>query len=613
LAEFMEEPQGTVVSMDVGDGSGSSFQIWFPYTRGYMSIIKEGCLVAVRNFSSSSGIKCFSILELASVNPVHYALGSSPRDTERAFPGFVVEAAKSARVDWEQEKPVEQTTKIRAESIATGVQLTFDGRGPPRLEQDQSLPMVGEEALLLDDELTNQVINRGMAEKGVVTISPCKMVLNPKIDVLIGVEDLLRTHFAIFGFTGAGKSNLMSNLVSNLMGLKSNTKILFFDLMSEYAGLLIDILNSTPNTVVLALDENSVPGGDATAAYLRGDKTKLAEAASSITRTLLLPKELVPNKSMFDKPIRALLEAKKVRVYDSYVTSIISSDVRSMVLPLVTGPIGTAEAPLRAWIDNQLPASDQSISVSDLKQMLTQIQGFLSAGITASSGGNLIQLSPTGREVLAAIQRVLRKLTSPLDFPPESKLQFDDLQKLLNSEEGPGLILVQSNDDDALRTFAAGFIERVFDSRRREGKIAPQILLVFDEADAFIPQQAENSYALSKATINTIARRGRKFGMGIGLATQRVAYLDTTILAQPHTYFISKLPRAYDRESVSNAFGIAEDMLSRTLRFTKGQWLLVSFEATGLENVPIPVQFPNTNVRIKNYLHALTEGASGRS
>src|SRR5207245_5483451 len=103
MSDFKEEPRGTVISLEAGDASGYTFHIWFPYSRGYMEIVKEGSFVAVRNFASSSDTKAFSILELSSVMPVHYALGSSPADTERAFPGFVVEAAKSARVDWEQE------------------------------------------------------------------------------------------------------------------------------------------------------------------------------------------------------------------------------------------------------------------------------------------------------------------------------------------------------------------------------------------------------------------------------------------------------------------------------------------------------------------------------
>ena len=50
------------------------------------------------------------------------------------------------------------------------------------------------------------------------------------------------------------------------------------------------------------------------------------------------------------------------------------------------------------------------------------------------------------------------------------------------------------------------------------------------------------------------------------------------------------------------AFGITEDMMKKTLQFTIGQWLLLSYDATGLIYVPITINFPNANDRIKKYL-----------
>ena len=63
-------------------------------------------------------------------------------------------------------------------------------------------------------------------------------------------------------------------------------------------------------------------------------------------------------------------------------------------------------------------------------------------------------------------------------------------------------------------------------------------------------------------------------------------------MAQPHTYFISKLPRMSDRQAVAEAFGVSEELLNQTFKFKKGQWLLMSHDATGLEAIPVPVQTP---------------------
>jgi len=43
----------------------------------------------------------------------------------------------------------------------------------------------------------------------------------------------------------------------------------------------------------------------------------------------------------------------------------------------------------------------------------------------------------------------------------------------------------------------------------------------------------------------------------------------------------------YDRSVVSNTFMIDQGILEKTLEFAPGEWLLSSYIATGIENVPI--------------------------
>src|SRR5438132_555239 len=175
MPEFKEEPLGVLVSMDANEVSGLSYVVWFPYTRKYIRLVREGDFVAIRSFANSEEKSVYSILELVSVLPAHYALGTSSAEAEKAFPGFFLEAAKSARVDWEQQEPTEQTTKIRGEAIPTGIQLVFDSKKQPGTYPDESLPMIGEEAHLLSDELTNQIVNKGLLGSGILTISPCNL------------------------------------------------------------------------------------------------------------------------------------------------------------------------------------------------------------------------------------------------------------------------------------------------------------------------------------------------------------------------------------------------------------------------------------------------------
>jgi DNA helicase HerA-like ATPase len=151
-----------------------------------------------------------------------------------------------------------------------------------------------------------------------------------------------------------------------------------------------------------------------------------------------------------------------------------------------------------------------------------------------------------------------------------------------------------------------------YESRRRSGQIAPLVSFVFDEADEFIPQGARETYAESSEIAMTLARRGRKFGLGIGIATQRVIYLNTSIMAQPHTYLVSKMPRQSDRERISEAFGASEDVFRQTFKFKKGDWLLMSYDATGLEAIPIPIHTEDANIRIRRFLDGAQHQAEAR-
>jgi hypothetical protein len=60
----------------------------------------------------------------------------------------------------------------------------------------------------------------------------------------------------------------------------------------------------------------------------------------------------------------------------------------------------------------------------------------------------------------------------------------------------------------------------LFEERRKTGKISPLVSFIFDEADEFIPQTPEKdtTQGLSVKIVELLARRGRKFGIGIGIA-----------------------------------------------------------------------------------------------
>ena len=107
-------------------------------------------------------------------------------------------------------------------------------------------------------------------------------------------------------------------------------------------------------------------------------------------------------------------------------------------------------------------------------------------------------------------------------------------------------------------------------------------------------------------SVETLLRQGRKYGLGGCIATQRIAYLNTSALQQLHTYFVGTLPRPYDRNVVSNTFTIDQQILEKTLEFAPGEWLMSSYIATGIENVPIFIVADNSENEITSFIEKVS-------
>lgn len=71
------------------------------------------------------------------------------------------------------------------------------------------------------------------------------------------------------------------------------------------------------------------------------------------------------------------------------------------------------------------------------------------------------------------------------------------------------------------------------------------------------------------------------------ISTQRIAHLNTNTLQQLHSYFVSTMPRPYNRQLISDTFAIDDAFMDRTLTFQNGDWLMASFKATNTQNVPV--------------------------
>jgi hypothetical protein len=598
--DFVANMAGTLIRLEEDEGSRFRFEIWFDYTKQAMNLIREGAMLAVPNFASNNHEQHLSILEVVSILPMHYALG----DDTRGYPGFVVEAAKSVVNDWEEQEveSTEDTTKIRCIAIPTNLEVVQSTRAinnAPDLQEEANLPMVGANCRLLDTEFTEYVVNYGIAPTE-NTLEIGNLIRDSKVNIKVRIEDLLRTHFGIFGFTGAGKSNLLSTLVSKVLTESDETvKVVFFDLMGEYTTLLIDqLLREDIDAHLVCLGEHTLPLPVLKYINKEGDST--LQASRSFLRYTLLPKALKPHSGDMQRALQKLMESERVKVFrevENWTLYDLFFDKNNDRSPVKTKARQAANFTKRNELLKEFVKKHGGTNRRVDKASLAEtILNDLQNEITSKKG--LYEFGEDLQGVIKQLEEAIPKLENPL----RCSISLEELAQLLNSKDRPGLFVFNSHDPNNLRTFARTIGEYMYDSRRKSGEIEPLVSFVFDEADEFIPQQTSGSYEHSSEIAQTLARRGRKFGLGIGIATQRVRYLNTSIMAQPHTYFVSKMPRSSDRQVVAEAFGVSDDLFRQTFKFKKGDWLLMSYDATGLEAIPIPIHCEDANERIKQFL-----------
>ncbi|MGC8783959.1 MAG: ATP-binding protein [Armatimonadota bacterium] len=609
MITFVTGLEGTLIRIQEDPEARYEFEIWFDYTRQAMNLIREGALLAVPNFASNHAESHRSILEVVSILPIHYALGDNPQ----GYPGFVVEAARSAVRDWEEQEsePTEDVTKIRCVAIPTNLEIV-ERDGQSRLQEESNLPMVGARALLLDTPSTEYVLNSGLPQ-GVPTFTVGNLVRDPLVGVKMSAEDLLRTHFAIFGFTGAGKSNLVSTLVDKVLNafcteeplqepLRENVKIVLFDLMGEYSVLLADWLVKAPDACLLVLTEETLPE-DVLQFMEQPTNEAFSKALTALAQTTLYPRALIGRRSDFRFAWRRLLNPKSARVH-------LYREKPPTLGKLVErhwnprGTLGKNDPRIRQEVRNWIATEDNTpFDEESVTKLFEWIERMFDSGLLSTNDAR-----ESFQSLRDAVDDAFRRYISPRHVHDAFQMTLGELIGRLNDPHSSGLYVVQSHDPDRLRDFAAMLGEVMFENRRKSGKINPLVVFVFDEADEFIPQRregADDSYGRSRFVVMTLARRGRKFGLGVGIATQRVRYLDTSIMAQPHTYFVSKMPRQSDRQAIAEAFGISEELFGQTFKFKKGDWLLMSHDAIGLEAVPVPIHCEDANRRVEAFLDHL--------
>ncbi|MDY6764905.1 MAG: ATP-binding protein, partial [Halobacteria archaeon] len=114
--------------------------------------------------------------------------------------------------------------------------------------------------------------------------------------------------------------------------------------------------------------------------------------------------------------------------------------------------------------------------------------------------------------------------------------------------------------------------ERKGDSNNGEKRIDVPVMIVVEEAHNFAPADRE---VKTRRLLQEVAREGRKFGVGLGIISQRPSRLDEDVLSQCNSNIIMKIKNDVDQMAIKRSVeGAGEDLIRDLPGLTVGQAVL---------------------------------------
>ena len=585
-------------------GTGARYQcrIKVEYHKDLMGLLEEGMLLAVKNFKQALlGGERYTLMEISRVWPEHFGLRGL---SDHGYYPMQFEIIEQSEADWFRDD--KSTMMIQIDAIPINYDLIVRSNCEYEFVKGFSYPIVGSPVYILNGEMINRMYNQKIAKA--FGLDPSKTVEDARLDPRLGVikmfqtsntvipiyvdfEKLVRYHFGVFAFTGGGKSNLMSNILRRIILHTGDVKVVVFDISCEYIFLLLDLLadSDIPAKVILEHRIDSLE-------QFFNSVVKPREYEADERIKIGLKRIMDQGKvAFYTRP------KQKIPTYAQFLDELNEQRKTSTDKPHYMNAIDKIHDAILDYVEAHGLSENQEVDEAFInyidKICIDTIDEFK---VHEKSG--LFAWATTRKTVIDQIRRKREE-----EKKETSGLTAEKIRELLEGEAR--LICISISDPVTIKDLVVTLTQDLLIRRKKRFQVKPYILLVFDEAQEFIPELSGATGIDKKCSkqVETILRQGRKYGLGVCIATQRIAYLNTNALQQLHTYFVGTLPRPYDRALISDTFMIDKGILEKTLEFAPGEWLLSSYIATGIENVPIFIKADNAEKEIERFLRENVE------
>lgn len=343
------------------------------------------------------------------------------------------------------------------------------------------------------------IYDLGMSDTAVIG----KLTQDPSLGALIHVPSLLSRHFAVVGTTGVGKTTAVTLLLHKALQSDPSLRVLILDPHNEFAAAF------PTQSVVIDTDTLDLPF------WL----FRLEE----FTEVLFRGRPPVPEEI---DVLRDLIPEAKRMFRGSTDTALIRRGPEKSSLTADT-PVPYRIADLMALIDERIGKLEGRAEKPHLRSLKVRIQ----AAINDPRYEFMFSSNTIHDTILQTISHIFR---IPGEGKPVTTFQLSGIpSEVVNSVAS---ILCRMAFEIAL--WSAGGV---------------RILVVCEEAHRYVPADPELGFFPTRQAISRIAKEGRKYGVSLGVITQRPGELDPTILSQCSTVFAMRLSNDHDQEIIRSA------------------------------------------------------------
>jgi len=348
-------------------------------------------------------------------------------------------------------------------------------------------------------------------------------------------DDLLAKHFAIVGTTGSGKSCAVTLLLRVILRAHPYAHIVLLDPHDEYTAAFGDLAE------VFNVDNLQLPCWllnfeELVAVLVRGGTPEEQQAQAAILKD-------------------AVTQGRRKFAGDSAENAWITVD----------SPVPFRVGDIIQIIDvamGKLSKADSTAPYLRLKSRLESLYsdrrfGFMFAGAARDNLTNVVS-------------RLLRIPVSgkPLTIIDLSGLPSEIVDVVVS-------LLFRMTFDFALWA---------------EKSKLPPLLLICEEAHRYVPSDSSLGFSATTRAIARISKEGRKYGISLGLVTQRPSELSPTVLTQCGTLFALRMSNELDRAFVSNSLPDSSQGMLASLPSLRRQEALVVGEGV---TIPMRIRFDN--------------------